>query len=906
LVLTANTRLGGYTILSLIGQGGMGEVYRATDTTLKRQVAIKVLPESLAADADRLARFQREAEVLATLNHPNVAHIYGVERSTGTFALVMELVEGPTLAGRIAQGPIPIDEALPIAKQIADALEAAHEHGIIHRDLKPANIKVRDDGTVKVLDFGLAKLAESGVSASSTSHVLANSPTITSPVTMTGVGVLLGTAAYMSPEQAKGRPADRRSDLWAFGCVLFEMLTGTRAFPGDDLAEVLAAVIKSEPEWTRLPAATPAAIRRLLRRCLQKDAKRRLQTAGDARLEIDEALSEPDPLTPVAPTPAPRSRGRELVAWAVAGLALAGGATVTWLHLREASDIREPLHLSIALPEDSDVRSLAISPDGKSVVLAAQIDNHYQLWMRRLDRPELTPLAGTDRARVPFWSPDSRSVGFFGDGKLKTMSAAGGPIRVLCDSPNGGGGTWNQDGTILYVPAPLSAIFRVAAAGGACTPLTTPEPGSIHGFPEFLPDGRHFFYTVIRGDETKRGVYVESLDNPSGTRVLADQASVSYVPPADGHNSGHLIFLRGDTLMAQTFDAVARQVVGDPVAVASHAGLSNAPPKSAASTAPNGTLVFLANSEFSGLQLVSVDRSGKELETFGTPEELRDITVSPDGRMALVSVNSADRIPTLWLRDFTRRMNSRLSSPSGSSGGPAVWAPDSKRIVFGAVRLDSSVVDLYWKDIGSTDEHPLFKNSQSKWPSDWSRDGRYLVYTQVDPKTGPDIWVLPNPAGPAGTDQKPFAFANTPYLESQGQLSPDGRWMAYVSDESGQLEFWVRPFPTGDRKWRVSVAGGREPRWSLDGRELFYEDGYAPSRSRLVSVAVTQASVSGSPVSFGPPVPLFERRTTHIQPDGNWFSYAVLPGGRFLLHRFAATGRPTLDVLLNWQSTLRN
>jgi Tol biopolymer transport system component len=904
-------RLGVYEVTAPIGEGGMGQVFRARDTRLNRDIALKVLPDSFANDPERLARFNREAQTLASLNHPNIAQLYGLEESGSITALVMELVEGPTLADRIAQGPISIEEALPIANQIADALEGAHEQGIIHRDLKPANIKIRGDGTVKVLDFGLAKLAEPA-SAPRTAAALANSPTITSPAMMTGIGVLLGTAAYMSPEQAKGRPADKRSDMWAFGCVLFEMLTGRRAFPGDDLGEVLAAVIKSEPEWTALPANTPAAIRRLLRRCLRKDAKRRLQTAGDARLEIDDALSEPDPLAPVTAPPASKSSVRERVAWAVAGLALAGGASVAWLHLREAPATRAPLHLTIALPDDGDVRSLAVSPDGKSVVLAGQIDDKYQLWIRRLDHPEFTPLIGTDQARVPFWSADSRSIGFFADGKLKTMSAAGGPTRVLCDSSAPSrGGTWNQDGTILYAPSAPGAIFQVGASGGECRPLTTPEPDSIHGFPEFLPDGRHFFFTVMRGDDMKRGVYVASLDDPRGARVLADQTSVSYVPPADGNGSGRLIFLRGDTLMAQPFDPAARQVVGDPIAVASHATVSNTPPKSAASTAPNGTLVFLANGGLSGgLQLVSVDRSGKELETFGMPDELRGITVSPDGRSALViavNTKSADRTPMLWLHDFTRQQVSRLSPPTGPPISGAIWAPDGKRLVFAAIRPGSPVFDLYWKAIGSADEHPLFKSEQPKFPSDWSSDGRYLVYTQDEPNTGGDIWVLPNPAGQPETDQKPFPFANTRFVESQGQLSPDGRWIAYVSDESGQVEVYVRPFPTGDGKWRVSAAGGREPRWSIDGRELFYQDGSSGlGRSRLMAVAVTRSSASGSPLSFGPPVLLFERRTNGMVPQLNNFSYAVLPGGRFLLHRFAATVRPTLDVLLNWQSAVRN
>src|SRR5262245_57300765 len=522
--LGPGTRLGPYEIQAAIGAGGMGEVYRATDTALGRQVAIKVIPDPFATDPERLARFEREAKTLAALNHPNIAHIYGLERSGTTPALIMELVPGETLADRITRGPIPIDEALPIARQVAEALEAAHEQGIVHRDLKPSNIKLTTDDRVKVLDFGLAKLAETA-SGHSTIGGLSLSPTITSPALMTGVGLLLGTAAYMSPEQAAGKAVDKRSDLWAFGVVMLEMLTGRQAFSGETVSHVIASVLKDEPAWTTLPPDTPAPIRRLLRRCLEKDRKRRLPDAADIRLEIDDALTTPTIERPVTPI-VPRSRERILWLSTIALVTLlAGAATTAWLRERASFVPPSVIRLDLATPPTDDPFSFAISPDGRQVAFVANASGGgAKLWLRPLDQVAAQPLAGTDGATYPFWAPDSRAVGFFADGKLKRVDLAGGAPQVLADAPQGRGGTWNSDGVIVFTPTagPTAVLMRVMATGGIPVPVTqlAAGQGNSHRWPQFLPDGRRVLFLVGMGRPETHGVYVASLGGGEPTRVL--------------------------------------------------------------------------------------------------------------------------------------------------------------------------------------------------------------------------------------------------------------------------------------------------------------------------------------------------------------------------------------------------
>src|SRR5262245_6521559 len=642
------TRLGSYEVTALIGEGGMGKVWRARHLALKRDDALKVLPDAFASDPDRVARFEREAQVLASLNHPNIAHVYGLEQSDGVQALVMELVEGPTLAARIAQGSIPVDEAFVNAKQIAEALEAAHEQGIIHRDLKPANVKVRPDGTVKVLDFGLAKALE----PASTAGVDATmSPTITSPAMMTGVGVLLGTAAYMSPEQARGKTVDKRSDIWAFGCVLYEMLAGQRAFPGDDLSETLAAVIKSEPDWSALPATLPAPARRLLSRCLEKDRKRRLADIADARLELDEASNAPtdDGTLRAAATVQRRRVRRERIAWAI-GVLLLGLVAAFALVVGFRSLPGQPeLRVDISFPPNSDPDSPTISPDGRRIAFVARTDRRSRVWIHTLDGRPAQPLDRTDGAQGRlFWSPDDRSVGFFAEGKLKRVDIDSGAVQALADVVPSyiGGGTWNRDGVILFAPT-RGPLFRVPQTGGVATPVTRVEAPHIrHVQPQFLPDGRHFLFFSF-GDDDLRGVYVGDLEGATAPeRLLADVDDAAYAA------LGHLFFVRQGVLLAQRFDAEAMRLVGVPWQVAANIRTGGIGRTAAMtfSASESGTLVY-ANRDVREVQrrLIWFDKSGKEVRQLDGRDPVEASTIgalSPDGRRLAV-----DRRDSIWILD---------------------------------------------------------------------------------------------------------------------------------------------------------------------------------------------------------------------------------------------------------------
>ena len=766
----------------------MGEVYQATDTNLKRQVAIKVLPTSLAGDPERLARFQREAEVLAALNHPNIAHIHGLEKSDGTVALVMELVEGPTLADRIAQGAIPIDEALPIAKQIADALEAAHEQGIIHRDLKPANIKVRPDGIVKILDFGLAKALEpTGAMSASVSM----SPTITSPA-MTQAGIILGTAAYMSPEQAVGKPVDKRSDLWSFGVVLLEMLTGRQVFHGETVSHVLASVLKDEPDWTALTLGTPVPIRRLLRRCLEKDRKRRLDSAVAARLEIDDVLTPP-----AEGTGEPALRTRSRLAWILTALSLAFAITLVAVAYFKIRPVEEVAIRAVVLPPNKwaiDVgpppTRLAISPDGRRLAfVAARPDRRSQLWVQSIDALSAQALTGTEEARSPFWAPDSRFLGFFADGKLKKIDVTGGPAVTLCDAGTTDGGTlvsgaWNRDGVIVFAKL-ASALSRVSASGGTATSVTTLEdPERSQTLPSFLPDGKHFLFRTGRGPGAVSDVRVGSLDSRESRPLLQGVSQAMY-------SQGRVLFVRDQTLMAQPFDVRRLELSGDPVPIAEPV-VTGGGGNSAFSVSANGTLVYQAGS-VSASRLTWMDRVGKELSVLGEEGDWDDVQLSSDGIHATVSARAPGRTTrALWIFDLSRGLGTPVTF-GDSDEISAIWSPDDARIVFGSNRKERQH-DLFGKASSITGrEDAVLEDSVNKVPNSWSPDGRFILYTVTGPNT--DLWVLP-----LFGDRKPFPFANAKFSEDSGNFSPDGRWIAYRSNESGPLKC----------TWRHSLAQDRE------------------------------------------------------------------------------------------------
>jgi serine/threonine protein kinase/Tol biopolymer transport system component len=865
--LVPGSRVGVHEITAKIGAGGMGEVYRAIDTNLKRAVAIKVLPDAVAADRDRLARFQREAEALASLNHPNIAQIHGLERSDGTTALVMELVEGPTLADRIAQGPIPADEVLPIARQIADALEAAHEQGIIHRDLKPANLKVRADGTVKVLDFGLAKAMEPAGNA----HDVSQSPTVTSPA-MTAIGMILGTAAYMSPEQARGKTVDKRSDIWAFGCVLYEMLTGARAFPGVEVSDVLASVLAREPDWTQLPSTIPPALALYLRRCLHKDPKGRVRDIGDVRLALEGAFDAADPRTP------PSSWGTRLP-WVVAAAAVVGLIILAVVHLREVPpmDLQET-RLEITTPPGR-LSFFEISPDARKLVFSAAAEGQpLQLWLRSFDSEAAQPLAGTENAQFPFWSPDSRSIGFIASGKLMRTDLAGGRPRALADAA-GPGGAWGPDGTILFTLTNTSPLYRVPAAGGPpveMTHLRTPGEAS-HRFPDFLPDGRHFVFFVA-GTANVQAVYVGSLDSKDTRRLLESESAAVFAPPH------FVLFSRQENLLAQRLDLKTLQTSGDSFLVAERlSGDEGHLGEIAVSTSRAGLIAYRAPI-IDPRQFSWFDRAGRKTSTLGdvnTSLMARSLRLSPDGRTVAVTRNINGNIDVWWM-ETARNVLRRFTSDPASDGAP-VWAPDGSRIVFYSRR--SGPQNLWLKRMDGGAEERLRESAENEVPTDWSADGRFILFGRLAGGTGIDLWALPLEG-----DRKPVAVANTAFDESSGRFSPDGRWVAYQSNETGRNEVYVVPFPASGVPTQLSTAGGMYPQWRDDGREIFYR---GPG-NRLTAVPVTLQP--NGRLEAGKPTDLFTM-------SQGAFAYDITRDGQRVLvdTPVGQATTPPITIIQNWR-----
>jgi len=855
----------------------MGQVYRARDTRLDRDVAIKILPEAFAHDADRLGRFTREAKTLASLNHPNIATIYGLEDSGGLTALVMELVEGDDLSRRIGRGPIPIDDALPIARQIAYALEAAHEQGIVHRDIKPANIKVRSDGTVKVLDFGLAKVFDSGPQAES-----AQAPTLTMP-TQTRMGVVLGTAAYMSPEQARGWVVDKRADIWAFGCVLFEMLTGRCAFPADTFSDTIAAVLTREPDWNLVSPPAPPGIRRVLRKCLEKDPRQRLRDIGDARMEIEEALAAPssaEPLGTLAVAPPVRFAWLGRVSAAVLLIAL--GVTVQYWRARPVAP--DAVRLSLSAPGQffTEPPSAEMSPDGRQVALvAADSSGKDMLWIRTLDSQAARVLPGTERADQPFWSSDSRVVGFFADGQIKTVNLAGGPVQAVTPALVSPGATWNQDGTILF--AERGGLHKVSAAGGPVSSVLAPH-GVWIAWPHFLPDGRHFLY-FARTQQEGAGVYVGSLDTNDTKRILTSEFEATYAPP------GYLLFVRDESLMAQPFDAKRLEVTGEPALVAAGAWVARGYGHGVFSAGANGALTYV-NADIANTQLAWFDRSGRAVGTYGPPRRYDSPPqLSPSGPGIVMARGPFFR-QDLWLLDPAHETDTRFTFDPAGSRVP-VWFRDGSRILFQSTRGDGRA-RLYQKSASGAGSEERLADITDANLQDVSPDGRFVVY-MIGGKSGRfELWVLPLFA-----DRRPFPFLQTEFNNGQAQVSPDGRWIAYTSNEAGRDDVYVQSFPTAGSKHQVSRDGGAQPRWRRNGGELYY---LAPDRV-LMAVPVKD----GAPLQIGSPTPLFRTRLEFLGLQGPYFmaGYDVTADGqRFLLNAPPEQVVPPIEVLLNWTAVL--
>jgi Tol biopolymer transport system component len=858
--------LGPYRIESFLAAGGMGRVYRAIDTRLNRQVAIKVC-------AGRFGQqFEREARVIASLNHPNICTLYDV----GPNYLVMEYIEGPTLAERIHQGPIPLPEVLEIARQMAAALEEAHQRPIFHRDFKPGNVKIKPDGTVKVLDFGLAKLAAGGPMGPAAGANASDIPTLTMAATQPGV--LLGTAAYMSPEQARGKPVDKRGDVWAFGTVFWEMLTGERLFQGKTTSDVLAAVIRDEPDLNQVPAK----VRPLLKRCLEKDPQRRLRDIGDAMGIVENA-------------PDGEGARRSWLAWGVAGLFLAALALVSFLHFHQTPPERRLMTTSINAPENIrfdfaasfPLTMPALSPDGRRIVFRARgTDGKIQLWVRPLDSTAAQPLAGTDNAEFPFWSPDSGSVGFFAEGKLKRIDLAGGPALTLADAPAARGGSWSPRNVIVFAGNPSGQLQRVAVASGTPPSVTTifdRGPDFTSWYPWFFPDGRHFLFAdQARAASDEMTLRIGELDSQELKTVGQANSNAVY-------SGGYLLYMRQNTLMAQPFDEkrlavtgearpIAEQVLNVQIGTTSVSGFS---------ASQEGLLVYQAGAAGSQ-QLTWFDRRGKPVGTLGDAGDFWALEFSPDRKNVAVSRLGPNN--DIWIFDTARGLPTRFTFSPAEERNP-VWSPDGRSIVYSSDAR--SQFDLYRKLAdGTGNEELLYADGTLKVPASWSPDGKLLMYSRLGSK---EIWVLPvtTPSAP-GVPAKPFQWLLPPLHGFHPKFSPDGRWVAYVSDDSGQNEIYVAPFPGPGSRRQISTGGGSFPRWRSDSKEIFY---VASGTLMAAEVSIKSGSIEAGAVrSLGIPV-MSPHYRYEVSADGQQFLIATPVGQK---------SPPPLTLVQNWTALLKS
>ena len=870
MTLLPGTRLGPYEVVGEIGAGGMGTVYHARDTRLNRDVAVKTIKGPFTE------RFEREARAISSLSHPNICTLFDVGEHEGSGYLVMEYVEGKPIAG-----PLPFEQAVTYGVQICDALHAAHRKGIIHRDLKPANILATKQG-IKLLDFGLAKLDVAG--AGSSHAELGSAAERATIAALTGAHTIVGTPQYMSPEQIEGREVDGRTDIFAFGCVLYEILTGQRAFEGKTSSSVMAAILASKPRPVEEVAPlTPPALERVVTRCLEKDPEDRWQTARDVAAEL-QWVSQGGSRVGLPAVVTGRRRVRERLAWVACGVATLAAIAFAVAWVRRAPAPQPVVRFNVPLPEElATVGPSTISPDGRMIAFdAADAGGRRRLWVRALDALEARSVPGTEGSGRPFWSADSRYLGFFAEGKLKKVAVAGGPPQSICDAPRGADGTWGPDGTILFDGAARDPIWKVPAAGGVAQPLVSPAKDSTAanvGWPDFLPDGQRFLYVEIGGPGAEQALMVGSLDASAPKRLLVTGSRVQYAP-------GFLLYVREQTLVAHPFDADALEFTGEPIPVGEGLGV-DAVGLASFSVSRTGVLAFRAG-QGRGHQFIWVDRAGKETPVMEASGQFRDASLSPDGnRLVFESVSTEG--PDLWIRDLARGVSSRFTFDPRPDLNP-LWSPDGRRIVY--TSRNEGVGNLYVKDAsGAREAELLLETPNEKLATDWTRDGSHLVFASRTTDMGWDLWALPMTG-----ERKPFQLVRTRFNDLFATVSPNGKYLAYFSDESGELEVYVQEFPEPQNKWQISASGGRAPFWSADGRELYFRD--ALNSIMVVAVETGDAFKAGAPRKLLQTrfAPILAR--THFRPARD---------GRFLVLAPAGSEEMApISVVLNWTGAIRN
>jgi len=859
----------------------MGEVYKARDTRLDRIVAIKVLPAHLADRAELRERFDREAKTIASLNHPHICTLYDTGHQDGIDFLVMEYLEGETLAQRLQKGALPIQQVMQFAIEISDALDKAHRTGITHRDLKPGNIMLTKSGS-KLLDFGLAKLRQEAAPATPLSQL----PTVAEPVTVQGT--ILGTLQYMAPEQVEGKTdeIDARTDIFAFGAVIYEMATGKKAFEGKSQASLIAKILEADPPpISSLQPMTPPALERVVKTCLAKDPDDRWQTARDLTRELKWASESSDHRDKVA-TVAPARGARLWLPWLILGalVVIVTVGAIWWRNSRPS----EPT-MYFRGPMSFSARDMAVSPNGHTIAATGykELPRKSVIWIYELGSQDAKPLAGTEGASFPFWSADGKSLGFFADGKLKKLDLDGGPAQALCDAPSGRGGTWNRDGVILFTPSGQlgGGLYRISASGGTPTPVSLPDASRGEGsqrWPMFLPDGKHFLYMAfnVSIQSDSNAIFVGSLDSKEKRLVTKATANAGYAAP------GYLLFYRDKTLLAQRFDPGKFELRGEPVPILPDIQYLARVGRVGFSATDSGLLVAQNSGAVSFSQLIWFDRKGNQISMVGKPDLYSNVSLAPDGKsVAVDKTDSANQNTDVWIYELQGDTAKRITFDPAVDA-MAIWSPDGSRLVFSSSR--QNVFNLYMKAAdGAQEEKPIQRVDADEYPSDWSRDGRYILFNR-----GPEIWILTLP------EMKSAPFLKTSSTLRNGRISPDGKWVAYASNETGKWEVYVTSFPAAQGKWQVSSGGGEQPRWRGDGKELFY----ISSDGKVMSVPVTE----GANFDVGAPVPLFQANPRETVATSEFLFYDVSKDGqRFLINtEVTQTEVEPMTVILNWAARL--